>query len=97
MSEKLSVKETKEVLVAGMEVGVFVCKRLSDGAGVDDFLAVLDKLKNDAEFKAVLEKAWEGKEKIPAEAKDIDLAEAGELAITAVTYVPKFIDAFKKA
>lgn len=93
---KEGVKETREALVGVNEVSLFLAVKLQDGAQFSDATDFYKKLTEDAAFKKVIEDAYEGYDKIPAEVKDIDGAEALELAAVQIEYVPKFIDALKK-
>lgn len=95
--ESVGVKEIKEAMVGVNELAIFLAERLKDGVGVDDAMAIYSKLASDEAFKAKMVAAYEGIALVPAEAKDIDLAEGLELAMLQVQYVPALIAAFKKA
>jgi hypothetical protein len=83
MSEKLDVKNLKEVIDAAFE-SIKVYKDLAaDGLDWSDAIQLGSKLINDEAFRSVYSKAIEGIDKLDDEAKDIDLAEAGEL----ITYI----------
>jgi hypothetical protein len=47
----VGIKETKELLIAGNEIGVFVVKHLKDGVQLEDFEAFYTKFITDVEFK----------------------------------------------
>ena len=94
---KLGIKETKEALIGANKLSVLMMRRLKDGVGIDDAFAIYDKLKTDTEFRQALVDAYQGIEKVPAEVKDLDLNEAVELIGVQVSYVPKMIEALKKA
>lgn len=89
------IKETNEILIAANEIGVLAVKRLKDGFGFDDFQAFYNAFVNDAEFKAKLEAGFNGMGEVPAEIKDIDFVEGGQLVMTQVSYVPKYLEALK--
>lgn len=91
----VGIKETNEILIAGNEVGVLAVKRLKDGFQFDDFQAFYEAFVNDADFKAKLQAGWENMGEVPAELKDIDLVEGGQLIMTQVSYVPKYLEALK--
>lgn len=93
--EKLGIKETKEALVAGFEVGLLATKRFKDGLQVEDFAAFYEKFTQDEEFKAIVKAGYDNAKAIPAEVADVDLMEGVELSVVAIKYVPKFIDALK--
>ncbi len=94
---KLGIKETKEALIGANKLSVLMMRRLKDDVGIDDAIAIYDKLKTDTEFRQTLVDAYQGIEKVPAEVKDLDLNEAVELIGVQVSYVPKMIEALKKA
>lgn len=75
----VGVKETKEGILALVVLGKFVAERLKDGVQMDDAAALVAKLGDEA-FKAKVMAGIEGMEKIPAEVKDIQLAELLEIA-----------------
>jgi hypothetical protein len=85
------IQETREVLVAGNEIGLFVVSRLKDGVGVDDALAAYQKLTQDAAFKKIVMDAYEGLATVGGEMKDLDIAEGIEAG-----YIPRYVDVLKK-
>lgn len=91
----IGIQETKEVLVAGNEIGLFVVSRLKDGVGVDDALAAYQKLTQDAAFKKIVMDAHDGLSAVGGEVKDLDIAEGLELAMLQMSYIPKFVDVLK--
>lgn len=82
-TKKHDIKNIKEVIDAAFE-SIEVYKELSKG-GLDfsDAITLGSRLVSDAAFRAVYTKAIEGIDLLDDEAKDIDLAEVGEL----VTYM----------
>ena len=91
------IKETKDALVGALEVTVVIINRFKDGIQLgDDISAILEKWKNDKEFKARLKEAIDGAAKIPEEVKDLNLSEGFELMGVLIGYGPKIIGAFKK-
>jgi hypothetical protein len=93
MAEEKGIKETKEALLATATVGAFVIKRLKDGLQLDDAIALGTALLLDGEFKTLVLAGVSGVDQIPAEIKDISLAEALELA----KEIPRLIDIIKGA
>ena len=76
MSElSLGIKELKEALVGVNELAIFIAMRLKDGIGLDDAMAIWSKLSSDEEFKQKMVAAYDGISQVPAEIKDLDLAE----------------------
>jgi len=96
MEQKLGIKETKEVVKAASAIAVFLVARLKDGVGVDDAMAVVSKVTADAEFKALMEAAIKDIKLVPAEVKDLELAEGIELAGEAAKMVPAILEVLKK-
>ncbi len=96
LEEKLGIKEFSEAIRGANVLALFLIKRLKDGAGFDDLMALWDKLKTDEEFKSALLEAGEGYSKIPAEVKDIDLSEGLEIGGMLLKMVPDYVEAFKK-
>lgn len=83
MAGKLDVRNIKEVLDAAFE-SIDVYKELAkDGLDISDAVALGSKLVTDEKFRSVYTKAIEGIDQLDDEARDIDLAEVGEL----VTYL----------
>lgn len=83
-TKKHDIKNIKEVIDAAFE-SVEVYKELSKDGRLDfsDAITLGSRLVSDAAFRAVYTKAIEGIDLLDDEAKDIDLAKAGEL----VTYI----------
>ena len=90
------IKETDEALIAINETGVFLAGRFADGVGFDDGVAFVTHLLGNEEYKKVLADAYDKYNQIPAELKDIDIAEGLTLAKRQLEYVPKILDALKK-
>lgn len=92
------VKETKELLVGVNELALILVARLKDGfQASEDIAAIIAKLQADEDFKAKMKAAYDGVAAIPDEVKDLDLAEGIELALAQAAYVPKILEAAKKA
>ena len=97
MSElSLGIKELKEALVGVNELAIFIAMRLKDGIGLDDAMAIWSKLSSDEEFKQKMVAAYDGISQVPAEIKDLDLAEGIELAVLQAQMLPALIAAMKK-
>ena len=96
MEEKVGIKELKEAMVGINELAMFLAMRMKDGVGVDDAMAVWTKLNSDADFKDKMVAAYDGIAGVPAEIKDIDLAEGLELAMLQIKYIPELIESLKK-
>lgn len=90
------IKETNEMLIGINELSLMLIDRLKDGVGMDDVTALWDKLRDDEDFKAKMEAAYKGVTQIPAEVKDMQIAEGLELVQTQISYIPKLIEKFKK-
>jgi len=81
MSEKLGIKETKEIITASMELGKFIRERAKDGLGWKDAGALIGKLFDDKEFRALILEAAKDADKSLAEIKDLDFDEGIELLL----------------
>lgn len=89
-------KDLREALKGVVRIAIFLGKRFSDGVQFSDFAAFYSALTTDAEFKQVLNDAWDGYNNISGEVKDMDAGEALEVVGDLVDEVPALIDAFKK-
>lgn len=85
------VKETKEALVGVLAVAEVIAKRLKDGVGLDDAMAIVAVISSDEEFKAKMVLAVEGYKAIPEELKDIDLSESVELMVVGGEGIVKIV------
>lgn len=94
--EKVGIKETKEALKAALVLGTLMAKKFADGVQLADALELYSKMQSDPEFSALMLEAYNGMKNVPAELKDIDLAEGIELAMIAAAEVPNLIEALKK-
>jgi urease gamma subunit len=86
------VKETKEAILALVIIGKFVADKAKDGLDFSDAMALGQKLMDEA-FKAKVMAGVQGMELIPAEMKDLKLAEVFELA----QVIPDIIAEIQKA
>ena len=93
---EVGIKETKEAMVGVFTVACLLVERFKDGVGVDDGIAIWDKIKNDEAFKAKIVAAYEGYGLIPSEVKDIDVTEGFELMGAMMPEILKLIKSFKK-
>lgn len=73
------IKETKEALVACIQVGRLVMKQLNDGAQASDALEVAKQLLTNPALRDSIVTAVAGSTEIIAEVKDLQLEEALEL------------------
>lgn len=95
--EAYGIKETKELLIGVNELSIVLVGLLKDGAQVSDAAALIEKMKSDPEFMAKLQAAYDKINEVPAEIKDLNLAEGLELVIEQAKFVPKILEAAKKA
>lgn len=74
------IKETKDVLIAVLAMGLVTVKHLRDGLQAGkDFFAIFNETIMNEEFRQKAMDAYNGIGNVPAEVNDIDLAEVGEL------------------
>lgn len=93
---KLGIDETKEVLVAVNELGIFLLTILIDGLQVyKDVKAIIEKIKDDEEFRAKIQAAVDNIKAVRAEVGDLDASEGVILAGVQLSYVPKVLEALK--
>jgi len=96
MAEEYSVKETKELLVGLNHLSLMLVKHLKDGFQLGkDSVAIVSELMTNKELKTALSEAANGVSKVPAEIKDMSLAEGMELVMVQVDFVPKLLEAMK--
>lgn len=93
MSE--GIKETKEAVVGVINLGAILVKELKDGFQVADLVAILNDIQNDPIKKAKLEAALADIQKVPAEIKDITMAEGIELAAAVIAELPGLLGSLK--
>ena len=89
------IKDSLELLTGANELTLFLIKRLKDGIGVDDAVAIITKLTTDKDFMDKMQAAIEGINKVGKEMSDLDLAEGLKLAELQLKYIPKYMDAAK--
>lgn len=73
------IQETKEAIKGIAELLVVVKDLAKDGIDLSDAVALGSKIVSDEAFRGALIKAVQGAQNIPAEVKDLDAAEVGEL------------------
>lgn len=93
---KHGIKETKDVIKAGMEMSIRMIQIFKDGAQLSDVGSVLALLQEDDEFKAKMMEAYEGYQKIPAELGDLSIFEMVELSKCLYDCIPMLLEALKK-
>jgi len=92
---EVGITELKEAVVGINEISIFLINRFKDGVQAADFIAFWEKMKDDADFKKIVEDAFKGVSAIPVEIKDITLTEGLELATVQLSYIPRIVEAFK--
>ena len=92
----VGIKETKDVIIAVNELALVIIKHVRDGFQVTDIVAVITELIGTDSFKTAIADAVSNIAQVPAEIKDIDLIEGGELAICQAMYLPRILEALKK-
>ena len=94
-AQKVGNEELKEALVSLLEISLVVAELLKDGAQLSDLGILWQKFFQDPKFKEKIELGFEGMKKVPAEVKDLDLAESMELVMLLVPYLNKFVGVIK--
>lgn len=95
--EQMGIKDTKEAIVGVLEIALFIKERIADGLGMDDAMAVWDKVKNDEDFKSKVVAAYEGYANISQESKDYSIEEYLEMTNLLLSYIPRFLKEAPKA
>ena len=90
------IKETVEVIDALMLVTVFLTRRIKDGIGADDAMALMQKIMSDPEFLEVFTRAADGIGEIPAELSDLDFEESITLGILGLSFVKEVVKALRE-
>lgn len=92
----VGIKETKEMVIGANEVSLIMISKFRDGVQFADFTELYTELKEDAEFKAAMNAAYDNYQAIPAEIADIDAGEGLELAEVQLPYITKLVALFPK-
>jgi len=93
---KVGIKETKELLDGLNTIAEEIISVAKDGIQVQDAVQIVEDLILKPEFKAKLVSAVQNVKDIPAEIKDLDLAEGVELVQFEYEGVKRIIEALKK-
>lgn len=95
MAEEKGIKETKEAVVGLLKLTAVLAKLFKDGVQATDAAALLAEYQSNPELKSALEEAYKGVQEIPAEVKDLHIAEGVELAMAAMKEIPAVVAALK--
>lgn len=93
----MDVKNTKEVVVAANELAITMIKLMKDGIQLTDAVELYNKIITDESFKTAMLNAYDNIKLVPEEIKELDVMEATELGIIQLSYIPKYVEALKKA
>ena len=93
MTEKVGVKETKELIRGVFIIAGLLIKKLKDGFQIDDLATIMTALAVDPAVREALE----GLGKLPTEFSDLDSQEIVELVIGVVMEVPGLLSNLKAA
>ena len=89
------IKETQDVCIAAIDIGMFILSRVRDGVGVDDVVALQEKIANDPVFLQHLTAAWDKREEVPVEIARIDVIGGAKLAWSVGSYLVAKLKEFK--
>lgn len=90
------IKETTEVIEAITLIAAFLTKKLKDGLGLDDGMALFEKLQSDFQFQAALARASLGIREVPAEIADLDFEESITLSMLGVNFIKEIVMIMKE-
>ena len=97
MADSVGIKESKEAITGMMEVSLVIADVLKDGAQLGDLASVVSRFSIDKELKDEMGVALDNISKVPHEMSDLNLQESLELAMLLISYVPKFVEIFRRA
>jgi len=86
------IKETVEVIEALALITVFLTRRIKDGIGADDAMALMQKIMSDPEFLAVFTRAVDGINEIPNELSDLNFDESITLGILGLSFIKDVVN-----
>ena len=95
--EQKGIKETKEVLVASKALSLLIIKKVKDGVQLQDGVDLVASLLLDADIKKAIGDAADKINEVPSELGDLDVMEVVDLGNFALSSVPEYIEALKKA
>ena len=85
------IKEITEVIEALTLATVFLAKRIKDGFGADDAMALMQKMVSDPEFIAVIARASDGINEVRGELSELDFEESITLGALGLEFVRKVV------
>jgi hypothetical protein len=94
MAEVVGINDLKEVLKAVNLLSIFIIKQVKNGIDMSDATALVAFLMA-SENQAVLKDAVAGIGSLPAEIKDLSLAEGLEVCTLLIASVPEYFAALK--
>lgn len=94
--DKVGIKETKELLIAINMLAVELIKLVKDGIQASDAAVLVAIISSNEPVKNALFAAFSNISAVPAEVKDLDVAEIVELVGAEVGLLPAILEAMKK-
>lgn len=94
--EAQGIKETKELIIGVLEIGVLMIERFGDGVNLGDLLAIMNKLVFDKDFKGKISNAFDGVDKVQLEIKDLSKEEIAELVVMLLPELMSILTKLKK-
>lgn len=89
-------KDLKELVIGFLALSSVIAEVCKDGVQTSDLTTLFLKLQGDAALRDKLAAAYEGISQVPAEAKDLDIAEVVDIISAAVPEVLNLIQVLKK-
>lgn len=92
----VSMKESKELVVALIAIAGLLAEEFKDGVQAADFADIVAKLATNEELKAKIVAAYTDIEKVPSEIKEVTLVEGLDLLSAVIPEVLKLLASVKK-
>ena len=94
-TKSVGINETLEMFDFADMISVYLIRRLRDGADYGDAMDFFQKITMDPEFKGIMNKGLEGREKIMGELGDITFNEGTQLVERGLTMTKHIVEAIR--
>ena len=83
------MKETTEAVEAILSVIDMIFEKIGEKAEMEDGLEIIKELATNQEFKNKMQKAWDGRDRIPAEIKDMGIVDSASMVMLLFSGIKK--------